>query len=196
MGLGHTCIDWMRPKQLRPFILIQPCSHQTYDYFVVRFTVGGQMHPDCWRNRQHHERRKAAVGCWTEDIRVVRCYFKYVQNFATRRSHVSSATVLRIPRKPWDIHRIVLRPSNDAHFRRMSCVYRFHYRIKCIIPNGRLILNHFPQWWQTYHINLYFVHNVDFYKGGDVFFKIDENHDASLWRSCSWRTDFVWQNYL
>ena len=38
------------------------CSHQTYDCFVVRFTVGGQMHLDCWRNRRHHERRKAAVG--------------------------------------------------------------------------------------------------------------------------------------
>ena len=27
---------------------------------------------------------------------------------------------------------------------------------------------------------LVFLHNVDFYKGGDVFFKIDENHDAIL----------------
>ena len=76
IGLGNACIDWMRPRQLRPCILIQPCSHQTYDCFVVRFTVGGQMHPDCW----------------TEDIRVVRCYFKYVQNFFARQSHVISAT--------------------------------------------------------------------------------------------------------
>ena len=79
---------------------------------------------------------------------------------------------------------------------RWSCVYRFHYRIKCIIPNGRLILNHFPQWWQTYHINLYFYIMLIFIREGMFFFKIDENHDAILWRSCSWRTDFVWQNYL
>ena len=67
MGLGNACIDWMRPKQLRPCILIQ-----TYDCFVVRFTVGGQMHSDCWRNRRHHERRKAAVG-WKSW-----CYFVMV----------------------------------------------------------------------------------------------------------------------
>ena len=67
------------------------------------------------------------------------------QDFA-RRSQVSSATVLRIARKPQDLQK--LRPSATSEGCRRNtarCVYRLNYEIRCIIPSGRLISNHFPQ---------------------------------------------------
>ena len=68
----------------------------------------------------------------------------------------------------WD-HRTTRTTSEDCRRNTAwrSCVYCLYYRIKCIIPNGRLVLNHFPQWWQAYHIHWEFVHS----KGRDVYSK-------------------------
>ena len=65
--------------------------------------------------------------------------------------HVSSAAILRIVRKSYNIRRFVLRPLNDRRTRlRKAAVGTPHDGralsiIKGIIPGGRKIFNHFPQ---------------------------------------------------
>ena len=85
-------------------------------YFVIRFPDSGQSQPEM------AEIRKAGYlwDAYTADVHAVWCRPKDVQDFA-RRSHVTSATVLRISEKPWDIRKIALRQLNDVrNFRKLS----------------------------------------------------------------------------
>ena len=71
---------------------------------------------------------------------------KNVDDFA-RSSHVRTATVLRIARKPWGIHRIVLRPSKGA------VRWSFALRNKMYNSQRNTKFEHFPQRWQPYYSN-------------------------------------------
>ena len=65
--------------------------------------------------------------CWHQKYDPCAVRLINVEDFA-RRSHASSATVLRIGRKSWDIRKIALRPSKDASdFKRLP--YEFKSRV-------------------------------------------------------------------
>ena len=85
-------------KQNKASDSVKPCSHQTYDCCVLRFTDRGQSQSDRSRNRRYHKRRIAAVGKDDSSADHVPCSFrpKYVQEYA-RLSAFHNITVLRIP---------------------------------------------------------------------------------------------------
>ena len=93
---------------------LKPCSHQMNDFFVVPFPDGDQLLPDCWWSKSQTS-YKSQGSC---RMKVQQTYMRALSGwkmFKTLRcSHVSSETVLRTSRKPWNIHKISLRPSNDA----------------------------------------------------------------------------------